>query len=88
MQIISRKKFAKATWALNKKAFMISMAYIRFKILISLAWKAKSDLSLAKKIRVAKEYTDFFDIFFKKSTIAISNYLDINKHAINSKLGK
>lgn len=67
---------------------MIFMAYIGFQMSIFLAWKTQIDFSLAKKVRVSKAYTDFLDIISKKSVIALSNYLDINKHAIAPKSNK
>lgn len=40
-------------------------------------------LLIAKKVRVPKKYTDFLDIFSKKSVTMFSKYSDINKHAID-----
>lgn len=55
---------------------------------IQSARKAKIILLLAKKISVLEKYTEFLDIFFKKSTTTLPNCLDINKYAIHLELSK
>lgn len=45
-------------------------------------------LLLAKKIGIPKKYTDFSDIFSKKSAAVFPDHLDINKHTINLEPGK
>lgn len=67
---------------------MIHMAYLGFKVLIYLASKASIALLLAQKVNVSKEYTNFWDIFFKKSAVVLLNYTNINKYAINLKPDK
>lgn len=43
---------------------------------------------LAKKVGVSKQYAELLYIFFKKSTVKLSNHLYINKHAIDLDVGK
>lgn len=43
---------------------------------------------LVKKNSVSKEYTNFLDIFFKKSMVIFLNCLNINKYTINLELSK
>lgn len=88
MQIIDWKKFVAVTLALKKEAFVIYVAYLGPKILIYLACEAQIALLLAEKISIAKEYTNFLEVFSKKSIVILLNCLDINKHAINLVLGK
>lgn len=68
------------------------MAYLKTRILIYLAQKAQIALQiallLAKKVSISKEYTDFSDIFFKKSSEVPPNFLNINKHMISLELSK
>lgn len=83
MQMINRKQFAAAILALNNKAFMIYITYLESKMSIYLAWNAKMALLLAEKVSIPKKYTNFLDIFFKKSAAKLSNRSDISKHTIN-----
>lgn len=64
------------------------MAYLGPKTLIYLVCKAQITLVLAKKINIFKKYTNFENIFFKKSVIVLLNHLNINKHIIDLKPGK
>lgn len=64
------------------------LAYLGIKLLINLAQNAQIALLLAKKISVFKEYADFLNVFFKKSTVVLPNCLDINKYIIKSEPGK
>lgn len=65
MQIIDWRKFVATSSTLDKKAFIVSVAYSKGKILIYPAWKVQITLLLRKKFDVLKEYIDFVDIFFK-----------------------
>lgn len=64
------------------------MAYLRAKISIYPAQKAEMSLLLAKEVSVLKEYIDFSSVFFKKSATVLPNCFNINKYAIDLKLGK
>lgn len=88
VQIINWKKFAAVALALNKEAFIIYVTYLEAKILIHTAPKAQIAWLLAKKINIPKEYTDFSDVFSKKSIIILLNCSNINKHIINLKPSK
>lgn len=57
-------------------------------MLIDLAQKAQMSLLLANKVNISKEYTNFSDIFSKKSATVLPNFLNINKHTINLKSDK
>ena len=58
------------------------------KMSIYLAWQAQITLLLTKKVGVHKKYSDFSDVFFKKSAIVMLKYLDINEHVIDLEPGK
>lgn len=45
-------------------------------------------LLLVKKINISEKYTDFLDIFFKKSAAVFVNCLDINEYKIDLKPDK
>ena len=51
----------------NVKAFMVYVALITSKISIYLARKAQIALLIAKEVTVPAEYSDFADVFSKKS---------------------
>ena len=55
---------------------------------IRLAWETQIALLLAKKITVPAEYSDFADVFSKKSSEVLPEYIEINKHAIEVEDGK
>ena len=59
------------------------VVYQAAKMLINPAWKAQITLLMAEKVSVPKEYTDFLDVFFKKSAKMLFKRSNINKHAIN-----
>lgn len=73
---------------LGKEAFVIYVAYLGAKIFIHPTWKAWIALLLAEKITVPDEYLDFGDVFSKDSAAEQPPRSDINKYAIDLKLGK
>ena len=58
------------------------------KMTIYLAKKAKIALLLAKKVTISAKYSDFGNIFSKKSTKVLPKQIKINKHAIKLEKGK
>ena len=52
------------------------------------AWEAQIALLLAKKVTVPAEYSDFADVFSKKSAEILSEHIGINEHAIKLEDGK
>ena len=88
VKIIDCKKFAVAALALDKKAFVVYIAYFGAKILIYLAREAQIALLLAEEVSVLKEYTDFLDVFFKELVAVLPERLDINEHIIDLEPGK
>lgn len=49
------------------------IAYLESKISVYLAYKAQITLLLTKEISILKKYTDFLDIFSKKSAAMFLN---------------
>lgn len=88
IQIIDLKKLTTAVLIIEKKVFLIKIAYLESKTLIYLVYKAQIALRLAKKITIFKKYSDFSDIFFKKSVAILPDYLNINKYQIDPELNK
>lgn len=71
--MIDLKEFATASLALNKKAFVVHVAYLGSKMSVYSACKAQIALLLAKNVSVLKEYIDFSNIFSKKSVAVLLN---------------
>lgn len=82
-QIIDCKKFAIAVLALNKKAFVIYIAYLGSKMSIYVACKSQMALLQSKKISFLKKYTEFLDVFSKQTMKVLPNFFDIKKKTIN-----
>lgn len=57
-------------------------------MLIHLACKDSIAFLLVKKVDIFEEYTNFLDIFSKKSASIFSHHLNINKYMINLKASK
>lgn len=86
VQIIDHKKFAKAVLNPNKAAFVLHVATVTAKpIIIDLACKAHIALLKTNKvfITISIKYSDFTDVFSKKSTAKLSEYNKINTLVIN-----
>lgn len=64
------------------------LAYLAAQILIHPACKPEITLLLAIKISVPNKYTEYLDVFSKKSAVVLHNWLNINKYVINLELGK
>ena len=83
VQIIDCREFAAIALAVDKKVFVVYVAYLGVKMLIYPAWKAQMALLLAKKVSVPKEYTDFSDVFSKELGVVLPERSDINEHTID-----
>lgn len=88
MQKIGGKKFAAAALDLGKKVFAMHMAYLGLKMLICPTCEAQISLLVAEKVIILTKYSDFSDIFSKKSVAELLKRSDINKHSIDLELGK
>ena len=86
--MIDQKKFVIVALALDKKAFIIYVAYLGAKMLIHIVQQAQITLLLVKKVSISEEYANFLDIFSKKSAIVLFEYSNINKHAIDLESSK
>lgn len=64
------------------------MAPLGAMILIYLAWKIQIVLLVAKEVKILVEYSDFADVFFKKSAAKLLKYFNINNNLINLKPNK
>ena len=88
VEIIDGKKSAKAVLKENIKAFVVHISFIGSKITIHSARKARLALLLAEKVTMPTEYSDFAEIFLKKSANILPEQTGANEHAIELKKGK
>ena len=66
----------------NVEAIMVHVAFLTSKMSIQLAQEAQIALLIAEEVIVPAKYSDFADIFSKKSAKILSKYTKINKYAI------
>ena len=90
VQIISPKKFAKAALDLDQKAFMVHVATLFSSIEIYPDREIQIVTLIADKapVTISAEYSDFEDVFSKKSTAMLPEHTEINTHAIDIEEGK
>ena len=84
MDLIDKKKFAKAALSENINVFVLYMSSLslRTKMSIHPAWDAQIALFIAKKVTVPAKYSDFTDIFSRESAEVLPKRIGMNKHAI------
>ena len=82
VELIEQKKFAKATWNKNIKAFVIHVSSLGLgsKMIIHPAWKAQIALMLAKEFIILPEYLDFINVSSKASAKVLPERTRINEH--------
>ena len=88
VEIINQKEFAKAALDDNFQAFVLHVSSLISRMTIHPAREAQLALLLAKKVTVPTEYSDFADIFSKKSANVLSEQTEANEHAIKLEEGK
>ena len=88
IEFIHKKEFAKTALDKNIEAFLVYIFSLTSKIIIHLAQEAQIALLLGKKVTVPAEYTDFVNIFLKKSAEVLPERTSINEHAIKLEEGK
>ena len=90
VELIDKKKFAKASFDENIKAFVIHVNFLslRSKMTIYLACKAQIVSLLAKKVTVPAKYSDFPDVFSRESAKMLLKCTGMNKHIIELEDGK
>ena len=64
------------------------MASFTSKMSIHLAQKTQIALLIAEKVNMPAQYSDFANVFLKKSAKVFPEYTEINKHAIELEDGK
>ena len=67
VKLINKKKFANAVLNENINIFVLYLALFTSKMTIHLAKKAQIVSPIAKKITILAKYSDYADVFLKKS---------------------
>ena len=88
VELIGKKKFAKAALDEYVEAFVVHVAPFTLKIIIHPTQKAQIALLLAKEIIVLAEYTSFANIFSEKLAVVLPEQTSINEHTIKLVEGK
>lgn len=90
VQMIDRKKFTAVALDLDKKIFVIYIAYLESKMLIYLAQKAQIIFLSIEKLpkSVPAKYADYANVFSKKSAAKLPECFDINEYSINLESSK
>ena len=88
IKIIDQKEFAKAALDENIEAFVMHVISLGSKISIYPSKKAQLVLLLSEEVTVPVEYSDFADVFLKKSTNILLERTGRNKHVIALEKGK
>ena len=85
VQIIGPKEFAKAALDLDQETFVVHVANLFTPIGVHPDWKVQIATLIANKapIIIPAEYSDFEDVFSKKSATVLPEHIEINTHAIN-----
>ena len=84
LELIDKKEVTKAAFDKNFEAFVLYVSFLSLgsKMTIHPARKAQIALLLAKKVTIPAKYTNFSDVFSKKSAKMLPKRTKINKHAI------
>ena len=88
VEFIHRNEFAKMVLDKKIKAFVIYVSSLKLRITIHLARKTQITLLLAKKVTIPAKYTDFADVFSKKSANVFSKQIRANEPAIKLEQAK
>ena len=90
VQIIGLKEFAKSALDPDQEDFVVHIATLFSSIEVYPDREVQIAALIADKapITIPAEYSDFENVFSKKSAAVLPKYTEINTHAINLKKGK
>ena len=72
----------------NIKPFVVHVSFLGSRMTMHPARKAQLALLSAKEVTVLAKYSDFADVFSKKSANVLSEQTKVNKHLIELEEGK
>ena len=81
VEIIDRKKFAKAVLDKHVEAFVVHVTSLST-MAIHPAREAQIASLVAKEVQILSKYLDFSDIFLEKKTLILLEATELNQHAI------
>ena len=83
MEIINKKKFAKAVLNENIKTFMVHMTSFSLStISIHPTREAQIVLLIVKEVKILAKYSDFSDVFLEKKALVLPEITKFNQHTI------
>ena len=87
MEIIDKKKFAKARLDEHVETFVV---YVTFLLTMAIhpARKAQMALLVANEIKISTKYSDFSDVFLGKKTLILLDKIKLNQYAIELQEGQ
>ena len=88
VKVIDQKKFAQVALDENIEAYVMHVSSLGSRINIYLARKAQLALLLTEKVTISTEYSDFANVFLKKSANVFPERIGANEHAIELEEGK
>ena len=83
VELIDKKKFAKAVLDKNSKTFVIHVAFFNLVPRIHLDKEAQIAFLLTKEVKIPDEYSDFTNIFSEEKALVLLERIELNEHAIN-----
>ena len=88
VELINKKKFAKAALDENSETFLIYVASFNLAPRIHLDKVAQIAFLLIEEVKIPDKYLDFTNVFSDKKALVIPEYIKLNKHIINLEDGK
>ena len=83
VEIIDKKKFARAAFDENVKAFIMHVTSFSLNLMsIHPAKKAQIALLIAEEVKIPNDYLDFSDVFSKEKALLLPEIIDLNQYAI------
>ena len=87
IQLIDKKEFAKVVLDKNSKIFVMYIIFLDLALRVHLNREAQITSLLAKKVKIPDKYSDFTEVFSKK-TLTLPECTKLNEYAINLENGK
>ena len=89
VEIINKKKFARAALDENVEAFVVYMTSLGLNSMsIHPAREAQITSLIAEEVKFPTDYSDFSDVFSKEKALVLPEIIDLNQHAIELQKGQ
>ena len=88
LELINKKKFAKAALDENSKTFVIHVTSLNLTPGLHLNRTAQITSLLVKEVKIPDKYSDFANVFLKEKALVLPERTKLNKHVIDLEDGK